>query len=346
MTTHTDLLNSLPSTLAARPWTQQQPELPVPVVHMHTSACGEPTADFRTINQHEVYRVGHERLCGACGTALDAQIAFLGDPTSMIAYHMCLGPPLHEACARAALRLCPPLREACARAALRLCPHLLTRERPDTPAPQPASSCVHDPTQRHPERPESWMLGLTHGYDVTLLSMPGQEAPVPMFVPTEWIRLRSFTHTDPDGSSLAGQPWTESAVEAPAPPESAKDATTVTHPTPTGGPSPAEIAALPLLIPGDEPMTIGSYLAELMRLLWDEGSNFSAKRPLGASEWQWPVYTALTVAGYVPGTIDQDGELDDFTAWKQADALIQSVITWVFTPALGEDHRPRDTPDA
>lgn len=42
--------------------------------------------------------------------------------------------------------------------------------------------------------------------------------------------------------------------------------------------------------------TIREYLKALLSALWDEGESFSGKRPLGNSDWQWPIYRALVKA--------------------------------------------------
>lgn len=70
--------------------------------------------------------------------------------------------------------------------------------------------------------------------------------------------------------------------------------------------------------------TVRGYLAELLDHLWIAGSDFSAKRPFGASDWQWVIYEALAGAGFIDGINDTD----------TADALIVHAIHDVFDAAL------------
>lgn len=76
-----------------------------------------------------------------------------------------------------------------------------------------------------------------------------------------------------------------------------------------------------------------TYLIDLLSTLWAQGSDFSAKRPFGSSDWQWVVYGAMVRAGYVQGEIDGDGELVDADT-AAADALIGAAITSLAQPRV------------
>jgi hypothetical protein len=91
-------------------------------------------------------------------------------------------------------------------------------------------------------------------------------------------------------------------------------------------PTPAEVLALSVE-PG---RTIRDYLVDLLAQLWSQGSDFSAKRPLGDSDWQWVIYAVLVRAGAVGGTFDSAGYLDtvDHVA---ADKLLLGAINTLAT---------------
>ena len=72
--------------------------------------------------------------------------------------------------------------------------------------------------------------------------------------------------------------------------------------------------------------TLRSYLLGLLHTLWAEGSDFSSKRPLGDTDWQWIVYTAMVNAGHVEGQVDSDGYLMGADT-DTADRLIAGAIT-------------------
>lgn len=100
----------------------------------------------------------------------------------------------------------------------------------------------------------------------------------------------------------------------------------------SAAPTPENILATPLDYDHCDATTVRAYLCDLLDTLWDEGSNFSAKRPLGMDDWQWLVYTALVKAGHVPGALDEDGYLVDFSREQitQADRLIAAAIAHIF----------------
>lgn len=71
--------------------------------------------------------------------------------------------------------------------------------------------------------------------------------------------------------------------------------------------------------------TVRGYLIQLLRDLWREEEGFSGKRPFGNSGWQYEIYAPLVKAGYIAGSLDQDGYLDECDT-KAADRLMDQVI--------------------
>jgi len=95
--------NTLPSDLAARPRSQEG-GVPVPF------ACEHEDGGFglREVSKRRAIRCALSRICGLCGISLGWPVAFLGSPEEVDdnALHF---PPVHEACADAALSLYPAL---------------------------------------------------------------------------------------------------------------------------------------------------------------------------------------------------------------------------------------------
>lgn len=57
---------------------------------------------------------------------------------------------------------------------------------------------------------------------------------------------------------------------------------------------------------GDD-LTVREYLRTLLMTLWEEGEGFSGKRPFGNSSWEYEIYNPLVKAGFLQGTVDEDG---------------------------------------
>lgn len=81
--------------------------------------------------------------------------------------------------------------------------------------------------------------------------------------------------------------------------------------------------------PGPDTYTIRSYLMTLLKSLWEEGENFSSKRPLGDSDWKRCVDEKLALEGHVDGTFDEDGDLVD-ADYRASDEIIQKCIHYLF----------------
>ena len=59
-------------------------------------------------------------------------------------------------------------------------------------------------------------------------------------------------------------------------------------------------------------LTVRDYLRTLLETLWREGEGFSGKRPFGNSGWEHDIYRPLIAAGFLVGTLDGDGYIEDY----------------------------------
>jgi hypothetical protein len=64
------------------------------------------TPDFKVVDESKRIRCASEKLCWVCGEALGYRFVFLGGPNAAAARTYMDG-PMHEECARDALRICP-----------------------------------------------------------------------------------------------------------------------------------------------------------------------------------------------------------------------------------------------
>lgn len=71
--------------------------------------------------------------------------------------------------------------------------------------------------------------------------------------------------------------------------------------------------------------TVRGYLVALLAVVWDEGGDFSGKRPFGNSGWTYDLYGALAKAGHIEGTFDEDGYVNDVDTAKGRE-LISAAI--------------------
>ena len=76
--------------------------------------------------------------------------------------------------------------------------------------------------------------------------------------------------------------------------------------------------------------TVRGYMVELARTVWCDGECFSGKRPFGDSGWENEVYDALVRAELVPGTINEEGDLEyDSDRNAEAHALVASALAFL-----------------
>jgi hypothetical protein len=90
-----------------------------------------------------------------------------------------------------------------------------------------------------------------------------------------------------------------------------------------------EILALRFDSDAGDGLSIREYFHMLLWTLWDEGEGFSAKRPFGNSGWEYDLYKPLLAAGAVPGSLDDDGYVQEIDTIA-ANALVFRLIGHVF----------------
>jgi hypothetical protein len=76
-------------------------------------------------------------------------------------------------------------------------------------------------------------------------------------------------------------------------------------------------------------MTIRDYLRALITTLWREEEGFSGKRPFGNSGWSFDLFAPLIKAGFITGTLDDDGNVEDFDR-READQYVFKLIDVAF----------------
>ncbi len=90
-------------------------------------------------------------------------------------------------------------------------------------------------------------------------------------------------------------------------------------------PTPQQVLDLPLPDNDADAATIRDYLIALLRLVWRDEQCFDGKRPFGNSSWQYDIAAALVRAGWVTGSIDEDGYVETCDT-RQVDALMDEAI--------------------
>ena len=93
--------------------------------------------------------------------------------------------------------------------------------------------------------------------------------------------------------------------------------------------TPKEILDLPLTDnlegQGLGEQTIRGYLINLLYTLWDDGEEFSGKRPLGDSGWQYDLIITLVRNRAIAGSVDDDGYTFNVNE-SAADIMIRDAI--------------------
>lgn len=101
--------------------------------------------------------------------------------------------------------------------------------------------------------------------------------------------------------------------------------------------NPQSILDLPMESNDAEASTVREYLITLLLEVWDEGEGFDGKRPFGNSGWEMDLILPLIAAGIIPGSLDEDGCLEDVDREDEEYGmrLIRSAIIslgWVESP--------------
>lgn len=97
--------------------------------------------------------------------------------------------------------------------------------------------------------------------------------------------------------------------------------------TPAPGPAAAR-RLLGMRLPDNDAdaATVRDYLTALLTTLWREEGDFYGKAPFGNSGWQYDIYLPMIRAGLVPGSVDDDGYVNDDFVAVDADTLILAAI--------------------
>ena len=72
--------------------------------------------------------------------------------------------------------------------------------------------------------------------------------------------------------------------------------------------------------------TVRDYLHLLLSTLWQEGEDFSGKRPFGSSGWRYDLFALLISNGLISGSLDGDGYVQDVNK-LEAEAYVKRLIT-------------------
>lgn len=104
----------------------------------------------------------------------------------------------------------------------------------------------------------------------------------------------------------------------------------VEHPAPVHAPDPSAVLACPMDDNDAGADTIRTYLVALLEQLWKWGEEFGGKRPFGNSGWEYELYTPLAKAGFISGTFDSDGYVDEMDS-DAGRALITAAIKHLYT---------------
>ena len=78
-----------------------------------------------------------------------------------------------------------------------------------------------------------------------------------------------------------------------------------------------------------ENLTVRDYLHKLLWDLWAKGEGFNSKRPFGNSGWEYDLYQPLVANGFVGGSLDEDGRVNDVEV-DNANGLVFEMIDAVF----------------
>jgi len=76
-------------------------------------------------------------------------------------------------------------------------------------------------------------------------------------------------------------------------------------------------------------LTVRDYLRTLLETLWREGEEFSGKRPFGNSGWEYDLYAPLIKAGFINGTLNEDGYVENLER-EEAEPYVFKLITAAF----------------
>ena len=172
-------MTTMPDALAARPRDERR-GLPIPPVNVQDDG----RVDFTVINGRVGLEKARARICGLCDTSMQYWVAFLGGPQSarLRSYG---DPPMHPACAEAALTLCPHIA----------IPHhkRASDERHERLAGDGDVPTIHEGWVE--DKPQEWVLYITRDFEVHLSKADGGGI-APVYLPRPAKTLRRFGYND------------------------------------------------------------------------------------------------------------------------------------------------------
>lgn len=149
--------------------------LPIPVIN----TFGFNEHDFTTINTELSTGLAQRRRCGLCSEKLDDEAAFLGGPGSAMAGTY-TDPPMHPACAEAAVQLCPHIsRKIMKRAAEH-------RLREGVMAPEAMTL----------DKPEVWVMKVVAVTDYKMALREDGTSRYVLYMAGDELRRREWTYND------------------------------------------------------------------------------------------------------------------------------------------------------
>jgi hypothetical protein len=150
--------------------------LPVPVIN----TFGFQEYDFTSINGELSTGLAQRHLCGLCSEKMEDEVAFLGGPQS----------------ADTRAYTDPPMHPACAEAAVQLCPHINRRNMKRAPEHRLREGAL-SPEQMTLVKPGVWVMLVVavDDYRITLVNPKSPERFI-MYVPGTEVRRREWTYND------------------------------------------------------------------------------------------------------------------------------------------------------
>jgi ferredoxin len=145
-------------------------KLPIPYSALRRE---DGTGDFIVTDSKRVEACARYKLCGVCGKPLGYWIAFLGGPASADpeagAY---TDPPMHEACAEAALQLCP----------------YIAHPRVQRRSPLAGVATAEPAGWMEDKNPDGWVMVITRGFRVKRERDQRTGDLIPLFRPAAGLR--------------------------------------------------------------------------------------------------------------------------------------------------------------
>lgn len=152
--------------------------LPIPIIN----TFGFNQADFTTIDGELATGLAQRHMCGMCAERMTDEVAFLGGSKSCDA-RAYTDPPMHPACAEAAVALCPHINR---RTMKRAPDHRL---KPGVMAPKEMTL----------NKPETWVMLVVavDDYQITIYGHEDEQKYI-LYVPGKEVRRREWVYNEDD----------------------------------------------------------------------------------------------------------------------------------------------------